>query len=153
MLSPFKFVFFVLKVIRFIVTEQISDASGQVVVDAAHIARRCYDGIHVCVTKLDTLLNLQVDKTHEKLTNWSSFNKCTNQQTCFLYTLLRQTENITKIELTVLLDDICLCIAILMIKDLIHFFSVCLDSALNRMSNTKMMKQPSCIMPLTCTTL
>lgn len=84
MFSPFEFVLFVLEVIRFVVTEQISDASGQVVVNAAHIARRCYDGIHVSVTKLDTLINLQVHKTHEKLTNLSLYNKCTNQQTCCL---------------------------------------------------------------------
>lgn len=100
MFSPFEFVFFVLEVICFVVTEQISDASGQVVVDAAHIARCCYDGIHVCVTKLDTLINLQVHKTHEKFTKLSHFNKCTNLQTCCLHcTLLRQTDTITTIKL------------------------------------------------------
>ncbi len=61
--SPFEFVFFVLEVICLIVAEQISDASSQVVVDAVHIARRCYDGTHMFVTILDTLLNLQIHKT------------------------------------------------------------------------------------------
>lgn len=66
--SPFEFVFFVLEVICLIVAEQISDASSQVVVDAVHIAWRCYDGTHVFVTILDTLLNLQIHKTYDNQT-------------------------------------------------------------------------------------
>lgn len=46
--------------------EELGDASGQVAVDAVHVAGRGHDGAHVFVTVLDTLLHLSVEE-HKQL--------------------------------------------------------------------------------------
>lgn len=56
--SPFELVLLVPDVVGLVVREELSDACGQVAVDAVHVAGRGHNGAHVFVAVLDALLHL-----------------------------------------------------------------------------------------------
>lgn len=58
---PFELVLLVPDVIGLVVREELSDAIGQVAVDAVHVAGRGHDGTDVFVAVVDALLHLQRD--------------------------------------------------------------------------------------------
>lgn len=60
--SPFELVLLVPDVVGLVVREELSDACGQVAVDAVHVAGCCHNGTHVFVTVLDALLHLYPSK-------------------------------------------------------------------------------------------
>lgn len=68
--SPFELVLLVLDPLGLSVAEEVCYAPAEVVVNAAHVARRGHNGAHVCVTILHAFFNLggvHPDHSHEQV--------------------------------------------------------------------------------------